>query len=148
MYHVFLIVAQFALAAILVLSATWLPFPWAIMLIALPGIVLAMSAWLTMGLFKLRVHPTTNEDTRLIRSGPYAVVRHPMYAGLMWFTAALLLSGFAWWRLAAWIGLSIVLASKASVEELAMVKRFEEYRDYQSKVGRLVPRLPFASRGK
>jgi len=142
MFHLLLIVGQFVLSAVIVLSSSWSPVPWSVLLLGLPGALLAVWAWLTMGLPRLRVHPTTTEKTRLITDGPYGLVRHPMYTGLLWFTAALLLSGIVWWRFAVWLSLLIVLNAKAREEETAMLDQFPSYSDYRSKVGRLVPRLP------
>lgn len=135
-----LIVLQFLLAAILVLSARWWPFPWTPMLIGMPGIGLALSAWIKMGLRRIRIHPGATAQTRLITSGPYRVVRHPMYTGLLWFTAAMLLSGFTWWRLIMWIALVLVLRVKAAHEERSMTKLFPEYTAYQKRVGQILPK--------
>lgn len=137
---------QFSLAALLVLSAHWLPMPWSslhwiAMLLAAPGIGLAVGAWMTMGWRKLRIHPSATERTILVTRGPYALVRHPMYTGLLWFTAALLLSGFEWWRLVSWVALLLVLRVKAAHEEQSMVSRFDEYSEYQTRVGQLFPKL-------
>ena len=136
-----LVFAQFALGALLVLSAHWRPFPWLAVFIASPGIGMAVWAWTTMGLRKVRVHPSPTDSTRLITSGPYAIVRHPMYSGLLWFTAALLLSDFVWWRLLAWVALAIVLAIKSQIEERKMASAFVGYTEYRKNVSRLLPGL-------
>ncbi len=141
MYHALLIFGQFVLAALLVLSARWSPVPWTALLLGLPGVLLAVWAWFTMGWFRLRIHPTATERTRMLVSGPYGFVRHPMYSGLLWFTAALLLSGFHVWRIVLWIGLLIVLLAKSREEEISILSRFPEYADYQSKVGRVLPKV-------
>ena len=138
----FLVAAQFVLAAAIVLSAHWSPLPWGLLLLAMPGILLAMWAWFRMGLLKFRVHPESTATTELIAGGPYAIVRHPMYSGLIWFTAALLPDPFVVWRAAAWLALLAVLYAKTLREERAMRNRFPDYEDYCQRVGRLVPKLP------
>lgn len=140
MYHAFLITAQFVLSATLVLSAAWSPFPVLGFLFASPGIGLAVWAWLTMGLRRLRIHPSTTDQTQLITRGPYAFVRHPMYTGLLWFTAALLPAPFAWWRIVTWFVLLAVLIAKTHEEERAMCGRFPEYTSYRQQVGGLFPK--------
>ena len=141
-----LVFLQFGLSALLVLSSDWWPPQWITLLVAAPGIALAVSAWKRMGMRRVRIHPTTTADTKLITSGPYAIVRHPMYTGLLWFTAVLMLSQFAWWRLISWLALMLVLRIKASHEEQSMSNRFAEYADYQKQVGQLLPYLNFGSK--
>ncbi|TWU51586.1 methyltransferase family protein [Rubripirellula reticaptiva] len=139
MFHSLLIAGQFVLAAALVLSVKWLPIPWGTLLISMPGLIFALWAWGAMGLRRIRIHPSTTDQTRLITAGPYGIVRHPMYTGLLWFTAALLASDFAWWRLSVWVALLGVLLLKTREEEAAMSERFVDYTDYRSRVGRLLP---------
>jgi protein-S-isoprenylcysteine O-methyltransferase Ste14 len=139
MFPWLLVIAQFTLSAALVLSTRWSPVPWLAMIIALPGIALAVWAWAKVGLLKLRIHPSTTDRTQLITDGPFSIVRHPMYVGLLWFTAALLASEFAWWRVIAWIALATVLNFKSRMEEQDMKVRFVEYDAYVQRVGRFWP---------
>lgn len=141
MYHHFLIASQFILAATIVMSDSWLPPRWGALLLAVPGVMLALWSWLEIGPLSLRIHPTTTDSTRLIRSGPYRFVRHPMYAGLLWFTAALAFTSPAWWHVATWMALVGVLVAKAGEEEKSLCLRFSEYTVYQEEVGKLFPRL-------
>ncbi|MCS7467481.1 isoprenylcysteine carboxylmethyltransferase family protein [Stieleria sp. ICT_E10.1] len=135
----FLIVAQFLLAAVLVLSARWSPLPFAALVVAAPGIGLAVWAWAKVGWRKIRIHPAATEKTELLTDGPYGIVRHPMYAGLLWFTAALLLTPWLWWRVVSWVALLVVLYAKSAHEEQSMRERFEGYQAYKNRVGRLFP---------
>lgn len=135
-----LVIAQFLLAAALVLSASWNPLPIVPLALSAPGIGLAVWAWMAMGLRKIRIHPSTTESTRLITQGPYRLVRHPMYTGLLWFTVAFLFCPFRWWRLLAWFSLLAVLYLKSFHEEKSMRERFAEYQTYQNEVGRIFPK--------
>lgn len=139
MFHWLLVIAQFVLSATVVLSARWSPLPVVALVVASPGIGLAVWAWVKVGLTKIRVHPTTTDATQLMTDGPYAFVRHPMYTGLIWFTAALLFDPFHWWRVAAWLGIVLVLYVKSSHEERMMQDRFPTYDTYRKRVGRLFP---------
>jgi protein-S-isoprenylcysteine O-methyltransferase Ste14 len=146
MYHLLLIAGQFVLAAALVLSTKWWPIPWVALLFAFPGAAISIWAWLSVGLLRLRIHPAANDRTRMIDHGPYAWVRHPMYTGLLWFTAPLLTSGFAWRRVILWFALLAVLIAKSQEEEQAMSERFTQYRDYRSKVASWIPSFHLGDR--
>ena len=137
--HALLVLAQFLLAAGLVLSARWWPPDALALTLAAPGAAIAVWAWVVMGLTRLRVMPSPREHAALITRGPYRWIRHPMYTGLLWLTAALLLAGFAWWRLGAWLALAAVLEVKAREEERLLAERFPEYRDYCRRTSRFLP---------
>jgi protein-S-isoprenylcysteine O-methyltransferase Ste14 len=79
-------------------------------------------------------------DQRVISSGPYAVVRHPMYAA-----ALLMLSGFPIALGSRWALLVIAVILPALIwrlldEERFLAKNLRGYREYQDKVRyRLLP---------
>jgi protein-S-isoprenylcysteine O-methyltransferase Ste14 len=85
---------------------------------------------------------TLKEDHQLIRSGPYARVRHPIYTGL-----AVAMFGTAFvvgeWR--ALLGASLVLTAhvlKARKEESWLTERFgAAYENYRRETGFLLPRF-------
>ena len=136
-----LVIAQVLLSAALVLSANWWPVRWGVLALASPGIALAVWAWSRIGLRKIRIHPATTTETQLSTEGPYRIVRHPMYTGLLWLVAVLLVDPLRWWRFVAWLALLLVLHVKCIFEERSLCSRFADYKAYQCKVGRLLPRL-------
>src|SRR3954470_21232921 len=79
---------------------------------------------------------------RVADSGPYAHVRHPMYAGaLLFFIGTPLLLG-SWYGLAAVPVLTVVLAASAVMEERMLADELPGYRDYAMRVRyRLIPGL-------
>ena len=83
---------------------------------------------------------TQKEQHELIRTGPYAQVRHPIYTGLL---VALLGSVIAWGEPRTLLGLAIVSGSfvrKLRIEERFMEELFpEEYPRYRAEVPALVP---------
>ena len=84
----------------------------------------------------------TERGHRVISSGPYAFVRHPMYGGTMlFFVGAPLLLGS--WRGVAMSPLFAVLfAIRIAIEERALLAGLPGYADYTARVRyRLVPGL-------
>lgn len=83
---------------------------------------------------------TVKEDHELIRGGPYAIVRHPIYSG---FLFALLGAGIAFGELRQFIGLALAAVGwrlKSLVEERFMAEQFgEQYATYKQHVKALVP---------
>ncbi len=83
--------------------------------------------------------PKPPADGDLVDTGPYAVVRHPIYSG-----GLLLFAGISFalspWALAGTAVLALVFALKARVEERFLHERYPAYGDYCSRVRyRLVP---------
>jgi|SRR6516164_9016931 len=83
---------------------------------------------------------TIKQGHELIRSGPYALVRHPIYTGLL---AALLGTTVASGTVHATIGLAIIavaLVRKSRVEEGFMREVFPDaYQRYSAEVPALIP---------
>src|SRR5258708_3916333 len=85
---------------------------------------------------------TLKEDHRLIRSGPYAFVRHPIYTGMLFGTAGAALVTGEWRGLLAVALLLAAHSRKALREEGLLTKEFgEEYASYRQSTGFLFPRL-------
>jgi len=77
---------------------------------------------------------------RVVSTGPYAMVRHPMYAGAVaFFVGTPLLLG-SWWGLAVAPALIVLLGVRALLEERTLADELPGYRDYAARVHyRLVP---------
>jgi protein-S-isoprenylcysteine O-methyltransferase Ste14 len=79
-------------------------------------------------------------DQRVISTGPYGLVRHPMYAGaLLMFLATPFALGSPWALVCA-VPLCGVLAARLLDEEQLMLKNLAGYREYCQRVRyRLIP---------
>ncbi len=79
-------------------------------------------------------------DQRVISTGPYAVVRHPMYAAAVPLFLATPLALASWWGLIPAALLIATLVSRLLDEERYLARNLPGYTDYQRKVRtRLVP---------
>jgi protein-S-isoprenylcysteine O-methyltransferase Ste14 len=82
------------------------------------------------------------QDQKVIDTGPYAYVRHPMYAGAIWLFVAIPLALGAWW----WTLLAIpcfpVLIWRLLDEERILRRDLQGYTEYTQRVPyRLIPYL-------
>ena len=85
----------------------------------------------------------TRSDHELVRHGPYALVRHPIYLGLMLFMLALAVALGHYWSLVAaiplyWAGTLI----RTRIEDRLLEASFgDTFRDYARSTPALIPRL-------
>jgi protein-S-isoprenylcysteine O-methyltransferase Ste14 len=79
---------------------------------------------------------------QVVTTGPYAYVRHPMYAGALFFIVGAPLLLGSWWGLAGAALLVLAMAIRAVLEERALKAELKGYAEYAERVRyRLVPYL-------
>ena len=83
--------------------------------------------------------PCPKDDAVLIQTGLYRYVRHPIYFGVLLAALAWLLIFPGLYILAYSICLFSLFDIKARREEAWLVERFPNYRDYQTRVKKLIP---------
>ena len=108
--------------------------------IATAGAILAFAARAAIGRY-WGPPATRRTDTELVTSGPYAIVRHPIYSGilLMMIGTALALIP-TWWLVAAAAGIYFFISARA--EERFMAERFPQaYPAYRAHTKMLIPFL-------
>ncbi|HTB22176.1 MAG TPA: isoprenylcysteine carboxylmethyltransferase family protein [bacterium] len=140
-------VASLAFVSILLISALDHRFAWSRM-----GTFFTVLGDLWVGAGLLAVFFVFKENTftsatievgakqTTISTGPYALVRHPMYAGAFVMLLGVPLSLASWWGLFAVLPLIGVIVWRLFAEEEYLGKNLEGYLEYQSKVKyRLVP---------
>ncbi|HEY5008313.1 MAG TPA: isoprenylcysteine carboxylmethyltransferase family protein [Caulobacteraceae bacterium] len=86
---------------------------------------------------------TRKEDHRLVDTGPYAVVRHPIYTGVLIASAATALLEAKWPSFAGFALLASGMWLKTDLEErfLSIELGAATYREYVGRTGRLLPRV-------
>ena len=83
---------------------------------------------------------TLQEGHQVVDSGPYALVRHPIYTTVlvMYFGTALVFP--IWWNGVAFVIILLAHLVKTWVEDQFLAKQLPGYHDYQTKVRfRLIP---------
>lgn len=85
---------------------------------------------------------TLKEDHKLIQSGPYAWIRHPLYTGLLLAMFGTALVSGQWQGLLGFVIGVIGFSLKARREETLLSTEFaEQYSQYRQRAGFLLPKL-------
>ena len=80
------------------------------------------------------------EGQRVVDTGLYGVVRHPMYAVTIWLFLAMPVVLGSWWSLACFLPYIPIIAVRAINEEKLLAAELDGYADYMKKVKyRLIP---------
>ena len=80
------------------------------------------------------------QDQKVISTGPYAIVRHPMYASALLYLAGTPLALGSFWGLLAFAAMMPFLIWRLRDEENFLAENLSGYKEYQKKVRhRLVP---------
>ena len=115
---------------------SWSRVTAAVLLLA--GAVFGISGAVVLGGSRT-IFPEPLPQARLVRSGIYAIVRHPLYTSVILLSFAWAL----WWRSVPGLGLALLtglfLDAKARHEERRLCSKFPDYQDYARRVKRLVP---------
>lgn len=111
---------------------------WIAIAITVPGLLLALGGAGFLGR-NLTALPQPKADSKLVTTGPYAFVRHPIYGGLV-------LLGWAWavlWEapvpLTGALVLTLFFRLKAHQEEKRLVLRYPDYVLYRKRTRALIP---------
>jgi protein-S-isoprenylcysteine O-methyltransferase Ste14 len=122
----------------------WSAMPVWLQWIGAAGVALAMWIWFLIFRENTFLAPVVKiqkeRGHKVIASGPYAIVRHPMYAtALLLFAASTLMLG-SWYGFAAALALAILLIVRTALEDRELKRGLPGYTDYAARVRyRLVP---------
>ncbi|MCA9870578.1 MAG: isoprenylcysteine carboxylmethyltransferase family protein [Anaerolineae bacterium] len=107
--------------------------------VELTGAALALWTLWTWRLGRFNVLPDVLAGARLVTSGPYRFIRHPMYAALLLGSLGLVGNAPTPLRVGTWVVLLTDFILKLSYEEQLLAARFPEYTAYQQTSKRLIP---------
>jgi protein-S-isoprenylcysteine O-methyltransferase Ste14 len=139
--------AAVAFIALFVVSALDHRFGWSTVppyLVALGDILIVLGFYLVFLVFKENSFASgtieIGAEQCVISTGPYALVRHPMYVGALPMLVGVPLALGSLWGLVAILPMTLVLVARLLDEEKFLAKNLAGYCEYQSKVRcRLLP---------
>jgi len=104
------------------------------------GMILAWTSVTHLGK-QFRVQAGLYEDHELVRTGPYAVVRHPIYAGLLAMLLCTIIVLTPWrWAIMALVLFLIGTEIRVRTEDKLLAGRFgEAFEDYRKSVPAYLP---------
>ena len=107
---------------------------------ALTAIGIGFAIWARVNLGRnWSSRPAMKEHHELVTTGPYAYVRHPIYAGIMLAALGTALTSSIF-GIGMFVFISITFALRANKEEKIMLELFPtQYPEYQKRTKRLVP---------
>jgi protein-S-isoprenylcysteine O-methyltransferase Ste14 len=102
------------------------------------AVLLMISARIAFGRrsFHAAADPTAGG---IVTTGPYAYVRHPIYAAALYFVWAGAIDRISWLAVVSALAVSAGGFARMISEERLLVQRYPEYRDYMTRVRRIVP---------
>jgi protein-S-isoprenylcysteine O-methyltransferase Ste14 len=79
-------------------------------------------------------------EQQLVSTGPYAVIRHPMYGGALVMLVGVAIALGSWWALLAVLALVAVIVARLLAEEKLLAAELPGYAEYRARVRhRLIP---------
>ena len=139
-FSLVLVVLQFGSLIFLGLNAWPFDLLWHSFTLMALAVFLALWAILEMiRRSKLNILPQVREQAKMVVTGPYRVVRHPMYLSLIVMALGLFLQDIGLKQSLALLLLLLVLILKIELEERILRFHFKGYGEYQLQGKKLIP---------
>jgi protein-S-isoprenylcysteine O-methyltransferase Ste14 len=146
------------LAAVVMILASYWPLPQAVLWTSPREIAWAMAGLVVLGLgftWAARLHlgplwsstSAPTEDHRIVETGPYGIVRHPVYAGLLLAVFAMAIERGRLEAIAGALVLIAAISLRAKLEERFLRRDLgdEPYTSYRRRVPMLIPFTKFGA---
>lgn len=139
--------AMMAFIAVFVFSAVDHRFVWSRVppyVVAAGDILVVLGMLIIFFVFKENTFTSAvievDTEQKVISTGPYAFVRHPMYFGALVMLSGVPLALGSWWGLLTIIPMTLVIVWRLLDEEQFLAKKLSGYSEYRRKVRhRLIP---------
>lgn len=105
------------------------------------GVIIGLLAFRKMRKSDFKITPDVSKNAKLITSGIYKHIRHPMYLAVLITALGLLLMDVSFARVLVFLILIANLLVKIRYEEDLLIKRFAEYKSYKESSKKLIPYL-------
>jgi protein-S-isoprenylcysteine O-methyltransferase Ste14 len=107
-------------------------------------VLIAIGFYIVFLVFKENSHASAlvevEADQKVVSTGPYARIRHPMYTGALLLLLGTPLALGSWWGILALIPITLVIVWRLLDEERFLAKNLAGYVEYKNKViYRLLP---------
>jgi len=136
---IILTIGQYSTLTYLMIFSKWISPNYYLSIIQIIGFIVAAWAIWEMNKSKLNISPIPRFGSKLIQSGPYKLIRHPMYLSLILTLTPAMISYYKPLHLAIYIVFLINLVFKMFFEESLLKEYFVDYKMYMKKSWRLFP---------
>jgi protein-S-isoprenylcysteine O-methyltransferase Ste14 len=135
-----LFIVQYLSLVILILTGPVSPSSSPLWIFYIAGWILGIWSILAMGIGNINAGPDPLPEGKLVRRGPYALIRHPMYAAILLVFTPLLMDHFTFFRLFIMMVLTLNLLFKIRYEEKQLNLSYcKKYREYSAGTWQLIP---------
>ncbi len=110
-------------------------------ILALGGSIILL--WTIFHFRKMATGHYIEKDHRIITTGPYRFIRHPVYLGafLIWFSFAITFLSLAMFLITVLYVIPIYILYMRSEEAMMLDELGNEYKNYHERVGMIIPRF-------
>ena len=137
--HYLLVAIQFAGIAFFVVTGSNYPQNVVVLVLQILSIVIGVWAILAMKLHTVTALPSVRQGGQLCTSGPYRVIRHPMYTAVLLLLLAFLINDYSHTGLVVFLIVLVDLLVKMNVEEKLLIAHYDGYKEYMRYTKRIVP---------
>ena len=139
MYSKLLVGIQFSLISAIVLYCKIPSFQWSSAVLFLLGGFIGIWALISMQIGNIRIQPIPKNNAKLITTGIYKTIRHPMYSSVILMMASFVILKINFISITIFLLLVITLFLKMFYEERLLEEKFPEYSAYKKQTRRLIP---------